>query len=483
MKILIATPESVPYVKTGGLADVAGALLRELRTAGEDVSLILPLYQGIREKFKLARTGKSIPITLGGIAETGHIWLSEKASNPKAYFIECDNLFGRPELYGTSYGDYADNALRFAFFSRAVLEVCRTMEIKPDVIHCNDWQTALIPLYLKNYYRNDKYLSATATLYTIHNLGYQGLFEPDDLKYTGLSPDYFTPDGLEFYGKLNFMKAGLLYADLINTVSETYAEEILEKENGFGLDGVLRKRHGDLYGIINGLNYDEWDPQKDPLLPSNYIPDDLKGKARCKKILLKRTGITDERLPLLGFVGRLSSQKGLDLVYSSVEELMTVGANLVILGKGEYMYQNLFTTLAGKFSGRISVNIGFEESLAHLIYAGCDFFLMPSRYEPCGLGQLIAMKYGTVPIARNTGGLADTIQDYNTLRSHGTGFLFTDYTPSAMQDAVKRAVCVFTDRKRMKKMIIDSMQADFSWKIPVSGYLELYRKAVRKVMR
>ncbi len=481
MKILIATPESVPYVKTGGLADVTGALLTELREVQEDVSLVLPLYAGVSRDFKLSRTGKSVTVALGEVVETGSIWLSEKSSQPKAYFIECDSLFGRPDLYGTSYGDYPDNALRFAFFSKAVLELCRTMHIRPDIIHCNDWQTALIPLYLKQMYRNDKYLSKTATLFTIHNLGYQGLFNADDMKFTGLGSDYFTSDGLEYYGKLNFMKSGLIYADLISTVSETYAEEIMDKEHGFGLDGLLRKRQDDLYGIVNGLHYKEWDPCVDSFLPSNYTPEDIRGKSKCKKILTQRAGLSDERLPLLGFVGRFSSQKGLDLIYRSAEDLMAIGVNIVMLGRGEHYYQNLFTNMAGQYRGRVSVNIGFEESLAHLIYAGCDFFLMPSQYEPCGLGQLIAMKYGTVPVARKTGGLADTIEDYNTLLSRGTGFLFSDYTPSALQDAVKRAVCIFTDRKRMKKMIADAMHADFSWHGPVGKYLELYRKALRKV--
>lgn len=481
MRILIATPEAVPYVKTGGLADVTGALLKELRQKNENTSLILPLYSGIKNNFKLYRTDKSVRITMGGITAVGDIWISGKSPSPQSYFIDCENLYGRPELYRTSDGDYPDNAIRFIFFSRAVIETCIAMNMKPDVIHCNDWQTAMLPLYLKTIYRGNKYLKKTAILYTIHNLGYQGLFAASDMKYTGIGWDYFTPERLEFYGRLNFMKAGLLYSDLINTVSATYAKEILEKENGFGLDGVLRKRQDDLYGVINGIDYNEWGPAKDSLIPEQYSIDNIKGKARCKRVLLEKTGLNNERLPLLGIVSRLFSQKGVDLLYNSLEELVSMSVNLVILGKGEDYYQNLFTNAAEKYRGRVFVKIGFEESLAHLIYAGCDFFLMPSRYEPCGLGQLIAMKYGTIPIARKTGGLADTIQDYNHILSKGTGFLFSDYTPSAMQDAVKRALCVFTDNKRMKKMISDTMKSDFSWKTSAEKYLGLYIKAIKKV--
>jgi len=481
MRILIAAPEAVPYVKTGGLADVTGALLKEFRKRNTKASLILPLYSSIRKNFRLYRTNRSVRIEMGGFILTGNIWVSEKSSAPKSYFIECDELYGRPELYGTSDGDYADNAMRFIFFSKAVLETCIALNVRPDVIHCNDWQTAMIPLYLKTLYKDNVYLKKTATLYTLHNLGYQGIFQAADMVYTDLGREYFVPEKIEFYGRLNFMKAGLLYSDLLNTVSETYAKEILEKENGFGLDGVLRKRQADLFGVVNGVDYDEWDPSKDSLIPAKYDRNDMKGKAKCRRILLQKTGLDNKKTPLLGIVSRLSSQKGLDLLYDSLEELVTMGVNLIIIGKGDEHYQNLFAKAAEKYKGKIFVKIGFDESLAHLIYAGCDFFLMPSRYEPCGLGQLIAMRYGTVPIARKTGGLADTIKDYNHISSTGTGFLFSDFTPSAFQDAVKRALCVYADDRKMKKLVFDSMDADFSWGRSAGRYFELYEKAVKKV--
>lgn len=481
MKILIATPEAVPYVKTGGLADVTGALLKELRVLKHDVSLILPLYSSIRNNFKLYNTGKSVLITMGQLTKRAGIWTSDRSPSPKSYFVDCADLYDRPELYGTSQGDYSDNALRFSFFPRAVLETCIAMKLKPDVIHCNDWQTGMLPLYLRAFYRKNRYLMKTAVLFTIHNLGYQGIFEPADMKYSGVGWNYFTPEGLEFYGKLNYMKAGLIYSDLLTTVSDTYAKEILDPENGFGLDGVLRKRKNDLFGVINGIDYDEWDPMKDDLVPAKYGPENLKFKLKCKKLLVDRTGINDAKLPLFGIVSRLSSQKGLDLISKSLDELFGMKVNLIVLGKGDKSYESVFRAAAKKYKGRLFVKTDFDESLSHLIYSGCDFFLMPSRYEPCGLGQLIAMRYGTIPVARKTGGLADTIQDYNHILSTGTGFLFSDFTPEALQDSVKRAICVFNDRKRMRKLVFDAMASDFSWRKSAVRYLELYIKAMEKV--
>ncbi len=481
MKILIASPEAVPYAKTGGLADVAGALLKELREKHEKAFLVLPLYAVIKSKYKLYATGKTILVKIGNGQYKGKIYCSSKDENPEAYFIECDELYGRPELYGTSVGDYADNAVRFIFFSRAVLELCLVLRIKPDVVHCNDWQTALIPLYLKTLYKDNSCFARTSTVFTIHNMGYQGIFEASVLFYAGLGREYFIPDRLEFYGKLNLMKAGLLYADLITTVSETYAQEIQQAEYGFGLDGVLRKRAGDLYGIMNGIDYAEWAPDRDAFIPSKYDADDPGGKLRCRKALTQKAAFAKEKLPVAAIISRLSSQKGIDLVLSSIDSLVAMGMNLIVLGKGEVAYERLFQKAAETHKGKVFLNIDFDESLAHLIYAGSDFFLMPSQYEPCGLGQLIAMKYGTVPIARKTGGLADSIQDYDHMTHTGTGFLFREYSPYALQDAAKRALCVYTDKANMKKMASDAMKSDFSWSRSVDRYIALYRLAREKV--
>ncbi|MBI5640219.1 MAG: glycogen synthase GlgA [Nitrospirae bacterium] len=481
MRILIATPEAVPYVKTGGLADVTGALLKEFRKRNDDVSLVLPLYKAIKKKFRLFRTGKSFTFWMGDSPVSGEIWTSHPSSSPEAYFVACDGLYGRQELYGSPAGDYADNALRFAFFSRAVPELCCLMNIKPDIIHCNDWQTGMAPLYLRTLYRNKVHFRKTATLFTIHNLGYQGLFHESHMKYTGLGRDYFTPETLEFHGMVNFMKAGLISADLLSTVSLTYAREILEPENGFGLDGVLRKRRDDLFGIVNGIDYEEWDPARDTFIPANFSLDDLRGKEECRRRLIKEAGLNGGARPVIGVVSRLSSQKGLDLIAGSIEDLVSMGAQVVIVGSGDDYYQKLLTDISAKHKGRVSVRVGFEESLAHLIYAGSDLFLMPSRYEPCGLGQLIALRYGTIPVVRKTGGLADTIEDYDHLLSEGTGFYFSDYSPAALRDAVKRAFCVLVDDRKRKDMIRRAMKTDFSWKRSADQYVRLYGRAAKKV--
>jgi starch synthase len=483
MKILIATPEAVPYAKTGGLADVTGALLKALRLRGVDASLVLPLYGSSRKTAPLRSIDKSFAVVMGGQPFEASIWTSEKSSCPQAYFIECEPLFGRSELYGLAEGDYADNALRFAFFSRAVLEMCCAMDIRPDVIHCNEWQTAMIPVYLRKFYADRCSLNATAVLFTVHNLGYQGIFPPSDLRVTGLGEDYLVPDRLEFYGKINFMKGGLIFADLINTVSPSYAREILDREYGFGLEGVLRQRREDLSGVINCVDYGEWNPAEDLLIPARYTTDDLGGKRKCKKALLAEGGLSDTRRPLLGVVSRLSSQKGLDLLVDAVDELIALGANVALLGKGEDHYQRLLKDMGARHSGRVFVRIGFEERIAHLIYAASDFFLMPSRYEPCGIGQLIAMRYGAIPIARETGGLADTVEEYELSAGKGTGFLFSEYSSAALLAAVRRALEVFRDKKKMRRVIAAAMKADFSAGRSAGEYLELYRKAVERIKK
>ncbi len=481
MKILIATPEAVPYAKTGGLADVAGALMEELRKRGVDASLVLPLYASTRKRFRPRRTGKSFTIDMWGRPVEAAIRTSDASSSPKAYFIECEPLFGRPGLYGSVEGDYPDNALRFAFFSRAVLEMCCAMDIRPDVIHCNEWQTAMTPLYLRDLYGGRRGLEAAATIFTIHNLGYQGIFPASDLQFTGLGRDYFTPEKLEFYGKLNFMKAGLVYSDLINTVSSTYAREILYPENGFGLDGVLRQRKNDLFGVVNGIDYRQWDPATDPMLPSRYDGADLSGKRKCKKALLAEAGLSDGKKPVFGVVSRLTSQKGLDLLADAMDDMVALGVNTVLLGKGDDRYRKMLEDVSERHRESVFVKVGFEERVARLIYAGSDFFLMPSRYEPCGVGQLIAMRYGAVPVARRTGGLADTVEDYDPSTSKGNGFLFSDYSSAALLDAVGGALKVYGDGRKMRKVISAAMKADFSSGRSAEQYLELYRKAAERV--
>ncbi len=477
MKILVATSEAVPYAKTGGLADVAGALIQEYRKIGEESYVILPLYRNIKKgKITIRDTGLTIKVPVGERQVEGRVFNNQSL----AYFIRCDEFFDRDELYGTPWGDYLDNASRFTFFSRGVLETCRELNFKPDVIHCNDWQTSLIPIYLKTIYLSDRYFRETATMLTIHNLGYQGLFPVSELPLTGLEWNLFHPEGIEFYGKMNFLKAGLISADVLTTVSCTYAKEILMREFGYGLEGVLKKRGEDLYGVLNGIDYTEWNPSRDKFLPKRFDMENLEGKRECKKQLVKEASLDRSERPLIGIVSRLSDQKGLDLVLQSFAELLSFGVNLVVLGKGDEVYQSGLSDIAQRYKSRVFVKIGFDESLAHKIYAGSDFFLAPSRYEPCGLGQLISMKYGSIPIGRRTGGLADTIQDFDPLTLRGTGFLFSDYTPSTMQDAIKRALCVYTDEDKMKKVITNAMKMDFSWERSAERYIELYKRAMEK---
>jgi starch synthase len=480
MKILIATSEAVPYAKTGGLADVAGALVKEYRGMKKEAHIILPLYRSIKRKaVSLKYSGLKIKVPVGGRTIEARLF-HDKSS---AYFIECDEFFDREELYGTPLGDYADNASRFIFFSRGVLEACKRLRFQPDIIHCNDWQTGLIPLYLKTLYQMDPFFRETASLLTIHNLGYQGLFPATEIPLTCLGWGLYNPEGIEFYGKMNFLKAGLISADILTTVSNTYAKEILKKEFAFGLEGVLKMREHELFGVINGIDYDEWDPSRDTFIPEKFSSDDLRGKAGCKKRLIKEVLLDKVNRPLIGLVGRLSAQKGLDLVLQSLEELVSLGVNIILLGKGDESFHIGFSEAARKYKGRVSVTIGFDESLAHKIYAGSDFFLIPSKYEPCGLGQLISMRYGSIPLGRKTGGIADTIEDYNPLALKGTGFLFSDFTPSAMLNAIKRAVCLYTDTSKMNKLVSDAMNMDFSWKRSAGRYIQLYDYAIKKKKR
>jgi starch synthase len=352
--------------------------------------------------------------------------------------------------------------------------------LNPDVIHCNDWQTALIPLYRGTLYNNE-FFSKTITVLTIHNLGYQGLFDASDLPFTGLNSEWFTPEGIEFYGKVNFLKGGLIAADILTTVSDTYAHEILTPEYGYGLDGVLRKRSSDLYGVLNGIDTEEWDPRKDTHIPAHYGLSDITGKEVCKRKLLQECSLDPSvgNAPLVAVVGRLSQQKGLDILIESVDDIISMGVGLVIFGKGDATLHAQVLGIAERHQGAAFVKIGYDESLAHRIYAGSDIFLMPSQYEPCGLGQLIAMKYGTIPVARKTGGLADTITDYDPVTDFGTGFLFEEYGAAYLKECMKRALCVFTEKKRWKQMIVRAMGMDFSWETSATKYVELFGRAVK----
>ncbi len=482
MKVLIASSEIVPFAKTGGLADVTGALPRALRRIGVEADCVLPLYRSVdRGRFPLSPTGPPVRVPLGHREEAGAIEETDAGGGVRAFLVRNDRYFDREFLYGTKDGEYADNCERFTFFCRAVMEWLVRTGRKYDVVHCNDWQTALIPAYVRTLYSQEEAIRQAATLFTIHNLGYQGLFWNHDLPLTGLGWDLFTPQALEFYGKLNLMKAGLVFADVLSTVSPTYSREIQTPEYGHGLEGVLYERREDLYGIINGIDDDEWNPATDRMIAANFSRDDLSGKRVCRADLLAEFGWTGAVAePVIGMVGRLTAQKGLDLLTEIGEWLARQPVRVVILGFGERPYEEAMAELGGKYPDRISVRLAYDNRLAHKIEAGADIYLMPSRYEPCGLNQIYSLKYGTVPIVRRTGGLADTVIDADEDRQGGTGFKFNGYEAAELSDAVSRALAAWADRARWEGIVRRAMGMDFSWGPSALEYAGLYEKALRK---
>jgi len=480
MKILFAASEVAPFAKTGGLADVAGSLPQALAALGHDVRVVLPRYRQIEAgTFGLAHLA-TFYVPLASWKERCDILAGKLGAHVPAYFINKDIYFNRPELYGTPQGDYHDNAERFIFFSRAIPELCRTLDFSPHIIHCNDWQTGLVPLYLKKFYNDDAKLRHARTIFTIHNLGYQGIFGKRDLVLTGLGWDVFTPDSIEFWDNINLLKAGIVHADVVTTVSATYSKEIQTPEFGHGLDGTLRMRAEDLFGIVNGIDNEEWDPAHDTSLPQLYSAARPAGKQACKLALQEQLGLPHENAPILGMVTRLTDQKGLDILLDAIPELLYQQVQLVILGTGDDRYHRALAEMADRHRDWMRVLLKYDDALARRIYAGSDLFLMPSRYEPCGLGQMHALRYGTVPVVRRTGGLADTIDDFHPRAGKGTGFVFDDYTPDALIASVKRALQVYRDPKRWKSIMQAGMKLDFSWKSSAKEYVKVYHKAMQK---
>jgi len=482
MKILFASSEAVPFAKTGGLADVSGSLPRVLAEMGHEVFLILPKYRSIDEKrFPLTKTGITLKVPIALRVETAEVYSCESLPRLHSLFIRKDAYYDRDQLYGMPSGDFEDNAERFTFFSRALLEAALALDVNPAIIHCNDWQTGLAPVYLKTLYRNSSSLKPAASIFTVHNIGYQGLFWHYDLQLTNLGWELFTPQALEFYGKINFLKAGMVFADAVTTVSRKYMEEIQTPEFGKGLDGVLRDRKEDLYGILNGVDYDEWSPVKDPFIKERYSPAELKGKRTCKADLQREFGLElREEIPLIGMISRLDEQKGFDLIEAIMEKLMELGPQCVLLGTGKEKYHLLLENWQKKYPRQLGVKIAFNNVLAHKIEAGADMFLMPSRYEPCGLNQIYSLKYGTVPIVRATGGLDDTITDFTPQAAAGNGFKFRDYTASALLEAIQRALEAYRDRPLWENLMVRGMSADFSWERSAGEYLKAYQATIEK---
>ena len=480
MRILFAASEAAPFAKTGGLADVAGSLPPALAALGHDVRVVLPRYQCVDpEKFNLKHI-TTLYVPFASWKERCDIFEGMMGRRVTVYFIGKDIYFNRPELYRTAYADYQDNAERFTFFSRSVVELCQALDLSPEIMHCNDWQTGLVPFYLRMLHGESAPLSRTKSVFTVHNLGYQGVFWHWDMRFIGLGWDAFTPDGLEYWGKINFLKAGLVYSDIITTVSKTYSREIQTPEYGRGLEGVLAKRSADLYGIVNGIDYTDWDPSRDASIAQKFSAARLAGKAVCRQDIMRRTGLAPSNAPLIGMVTRLTEQKGLDILAEALPEIMAMGMRMVILGTGEEKYHLILTDAATRYPDQMHILLRYDDALAKSIYAGCDMFLMPSRYEPCGLGQMIALRFGTVPVVRKTGGLTDTVTDYKSNTGRGTGFVFDDYSAAALVECLRRAGDVFRDGGKWKRLMQAGMKQDFSWESSAKEYVKVYRKALRK---
>ncbi len=466
MKILMIASEAAPFAKTGGLADVLGALPAALAKLGDEVAVVLPKYPSVPVD-AARRIWNLLPVSVGpnyfatAVDEIVH-------NDVRFLFVDCPPLFNRPGIYGDALGSYVDNHVRFAALTQAALGIARNI-FRPNVFHCHDWQAGLVPHILKTALTTDPAFFGARSVFTIHNLGYQGNFPSAAVRDLGLDPAHFHLAGLEFFGELSCMKAGIVYADAVTTVSPTYAREIQTPEYGFGMDGVLRDYGAKLTGILNGVDYSVWSPEVDPHLAAHYSTSDLSGKQACKRGLLREMGLPENlERPLIGIVSRFAEQKGFDLILGIEDWLMDQDVAMVVLGSGDVATQDAFRALAARAPEKLGVRIGYSDTLSHRIEAGSDMFLMPSRYEPCGLNQIYSLRYGTVPIVRATGGLADTVDS-------GTGFLFNEYTPDALQAVIAQALQAYGNRTAWTDRIHRGMAKDFSWDASAQAYRDLYQ--------
>jgi len=476
LNIVFAASECVPFSKTGGLADVVGALPKALAELGHSVSVYLPKYK--QTKLLNPRTLiPSITVPFDDQYRFCSILDGGKQSGVQFYFIDYPPFFERDGLYGTSAGDYPDNAERFALYSRAVVEGSKILGA-PDIFHCHDWQSALVPILLRSSYADDPIFRDAATVFTIHNMGYQGLFPPDILPLLMLPWDLFTIDKLEFWGRVNFLKGALVFSDFITTVSKKYSQEIQTPEFGFGLDGVLRERSSTVTGILNGVDYNEWSPEKDKFIGQRYSPENLEGKRVCKRDLLQQFGLSAANLdlPVIGIISRFAAQKGFDLIAEITDELARLPLLVTALGSGDKVYEELFRKFNKQFPEKFAVKVAYDNALAHKIEAGADMFLMPSRYEPSGLNQMYSLKYGTAPIVRATGGLDDTIEPWEPTTGEGTGFKFVPYSSAALLASVLEALTAFKDKSGWKQLMLNGMRRDFSWNASAKEYVKVYER-------
>ena len=471
--VLQIASEARPFAKTGGLADVLGALPPALTRLGWDVTLVLPKYRGVANGDVVGR----FTVTVGGFAREAAFEAAAMGDGARAILVRCDELYDRDGIYGVGTTDYADSPLRFAFLVRAAFEFVARAATRPAVVHAHDWQAGLAPVYLRSLYANHPVLTGVPSVLTIHNLAYQGLFEPDWLPRIDLGWDQFTVDRMEFWNRISLLKGGINAADAITTVSPRYAAEIQTPRFGFGFDGILRARHADLAGILNGIDTTEWDPSRDRFLPQPFDRDNLDGKRAAKLEVLRRYGLPDDEAalarPLVGMVSRMVDQKGLDLIAALGEAMLGLDASFVVLGTGDERYQAFWRTLAAAHSDRVGARIGFDEGLAHLVEGGADIFLMPSRFEPSGLNQMYSMRYGTVPLVHSVGGLADTV-------TPRTGFVFDDYTPDALMACLRRALRAFGHPRKWRALQRAGMGRDFSWDRSAKEYVKIYDRVIKQ---
>jgi starch synthase len=475
MKILFVSPEGLPFSKTGGLADVVEALPRSLVESGHQVCVLLPRYKGNQA----ARTVvPSLSIPLGSMMRFPAISEAGTFEGVRYYFVDDPEYFQREKLYGDKSGDYPDNARRFGELSRAAIEFTKQVWM-PDVLHCHDWQAALVPIYLRTLYARDRSLAALPVVFTVHNLGYQGLFPRTTLAEIGLPEDLFRIDALEYYGKVNLLKGALIFSDYLTTVSRKYAKEIQTPEYGCGLEGVIRSRGNRVMGILNGVDYTQWNPETDTNIVATYSAKLMDGKKLCKKDLLSTFQLPAENMarPVIGMVSRFVDQKGFDLIAETAAELMKEDFALVALGNGDAKYEKLFQELAVKYPSRVGVKIAYDNVVAHKIEAGADMFLMPSQYEPCGLNQIYSLRYGTVPVVRATGGLDDTVEAFDAKTGKGTGFKFEAYEGAALVKCIREALAAYSDLRQWRSLQANGMAKDFSWKASAAEYVKLYEAA------
>ena len=485
MKVAVVSSECAPFAKIGGLADVVGALPKYLHALGVDVKVFLPKYDSIDEKkfgLKFLDTVGEWSVRVGGYPRKVRVFSATLPnSSVEVYFIDCSEYFHRGKIYTENW----DEDERFILLNKAVIELCQRLQWAPDLFHCNDWQTGLMPIFVKDNYGWDRFFDRTAFLYSIHNIGYQGRFSFDTLTKAELRPEYGSGGILDHDHSFCMMKGGILLSEVISTVSETYAQEVLTPAQGAGMDAYLRLRETDFFGVLNGIDTEEWNPETDILLPFHFSADDLSSKKKNKQFLLEKTSLSyDENIPVIGIISRLVAQKGFDLIADAIDDLMKLDAQWIVLGSGTETFERMFLRMSSVLPKKCWTYIGFNNELAHLIEAGADMFLMPSHYEPCGLNQMYSLRYGTVPVVRKTGGLADTVQDWHEFQSYGNdagdGFSFVDSTGAALHAAVKRAIDSFHIPDEWKKIQLNGMSKDVSWENSAKKYLQLYERAIAK---